>query len=860
ALSLRLPLRPSRHQRGNAVRERAGLATTTRLAKSKDTNKKGNYQAKARPGQQPKTELAPVPKYELSEVFSLDVECVAVGTTHLKSDRAPCSFALVDGYGTVVMQTLIQPSTPVFSYLTPFTGLRPGELNGSRAVSLERAIAELKAKLPRRAVLVGQEPEGDFGWMQLTQGVDFRETLNLAEVLRSFIQVHVRVFTNSQGMVFSLRHQARVLLGKDASKGVHDPSWDAKVSVELYRKASESNVGFEASEKELAALRDKLTSKVLASEAQPGTRVRLSGCNTIGAVFVSNLAAPFSAKERQAILENQYGIPSELSCGKGVFGKGMMAKGFMGGFAAKGMDKGKGKGKMGKGHTLPRQRVTDDPVTGEVVEWKGKYGWVMPSAPIEHEKASKHEGKIFVSKSDLVGVEELTVGSLCQFHVFTDASGLGAEECTAAGPSWLSGLAGISDSGFFGKHGWVDNSKPPGHTSQADALGLSKTLYNLRTLTYFFWSPNLIWFAITLLWYVCFPYDIQAAGSWSPGWVLKRLAANTALALAYYGFFFWSLYIRGFSKRKYRAGCYPTAGNMAHNLWYWSLGVLQWSLSECAMMHLWATGKVAYVSDLELLMSPRQMLLLAFWILAVPQWRDLHFYAAHRFSHIRAFYKYVHSLHHRNMDPEPFSGIQWSTSSTFPTLVPTLYMANSPLIYMWIFLHLALAPGAGHSGCFVAVGAVKTTKISLLTDQLTGTFREKLGSSEVYTGAYKYKKEKKVWSAGSYLGLQTGDHLIYTLFCLFTTCVLVWAAVSNPLSEAPDSSVLGVPLATCVASLVAYGPVAFAMLLCAFYDKMSWRWPFHKDRVVGSFGFFVLAGWLACLLPTYHFVHLLVEL
>ncbi|CAE8705844.1 unnamed protein product, partial [Polarella glacialis] len=135
------------------------------------------------------------------------------------------------------------------------TQLSPGELNGSRAVSLERAIAELKAKLPRRAVLVGQEPEGDFGWMQLTQGVDFRETLNLAEVLRSFIQVHIRVFTNSQGMVFSLRHQARVLLGKDASKGVHDPSWDAKVSVELYRKASE------ASEKELAALRDKLTSK-----------------------------------------------------------------------------------------------------------------------------------------------------------------------------------------------------------------------------------------------------------------------------------------------------------------------------------------------------------------------------------------------------------------------------------------------------------------------------------------------------------------------------------------------------------------------------------------------------------------------
>ncbi|CAE8604524.1 unnamed protein product [Polarella glacialis] len=105
-----------------------------------------------------------------------------------------------------------------------------------------------------------------------------------------------------------------------------------------------------------------------------------------------------------------------------------MAKGgFMGGFDAKG--KGKGKGKMGKGHTLPRTRLTDSPMTGQVIEWKGKYGWVMPTVPIEHEKATKHDGKIFISMSDLVGVEELTEGSLCQFHVFEDASGLGAEEC-----------------------------------------------------------------------------------------------------------------------------------------------------------------------------------------------------------------------------------------------------------------------------------------------------------------------------------------------------------------------------------------------------------------------------------------------
>ena len=53
----------------------------------------------------------------------------------------------------------------------------------------------------------------------------------------------------------------------------------------------------------------------------------------------------------------------------------------------------------------------------------------------------------------------------------------------------------------------------------------------------------------------------------------------------------------------------------------------------------------------------RKMLLNALVLLAIPIWRDVHFYSAHRFIHIRAIYRLVHSLHHRNTDPEPFSGM-----------------------------------------------------------------------------------------------------------------------------------------------------------------------------------------------------------
>ena len=43
-------------------------------------------------------------------------------------------------------------------------------------------------------------------------------------------------------------------------------------------------------------------------------------------------------------------------------------------------------------------------------------------------------------------------------------------------------------------------------------------------------------------------------------------------------------------------------------------------------------------------------------LVLIPLWRDVHFYFAHRLLHFGPLYQQVHSLHHRNTDPEPFSG------------------------------------------------------------------------------------------------------------------------------------------------------------------------------------------------------------
>lgn len=97
----------------------------------------------------------------------------------------------------------------------------------------------------------------------------------------------------------------------------------------------------------------------------------------------------------------------------------------------KGKDKGGGKGKRPTGPYLERTRLTDQLVTGEVTEWKGKFGWIKPHKSVDHPKAGAHKGKLYVHKVDLEWwVKSLTVGSFCRFHVYSDANSLGAEECT----------------------------------------------------------------------------------------------------------------------------------------------------------------------------------------------------------------------------------------------------------------------------------------------------------------------------------------------------------------------------------------------------------------------------------------------
>lgn len=107
----------------------------------------------------------------------------------------------------------------------------------------------------------------------------------------------------------------------------------------------------------------------------------------------------------------------------------MMTMMLAGGFDAGGGGRGAGGKKKKSTEAGERKRVSTAKVSGTVEEWKGKFGWIKPAAPFEHEKAKQNRGKIYLSMKDVPSGKEMKAGTSISFHVYADNSGLGAEDC-----------------------------------------------------------------------------------------------------------------------------------------------------------------------------------------------------------------------------------------------------------------------------------------------------------------------------------------------------------------------------------------------------------------------------------------------
>jgi len=179
----------------------------------------------------------------------------------------------------------------------------------------------------------------------------------------------------------------------------------------------------------------------------------------------------------------------------------------------------------------------------------------------------------------------------------------------------------------------------------------------------------------------------------APGWILALLGRNLAMMLVIAGgvhLYFYTFRRQG-EKRKFdkrematNSAVFKFKDQVLDNMYYSLVyGVTFWTAFECLFLWLYANGHLTVLSWNE-----HPVLFVAI-IFLIPVWHSFHFYWLHRFLlHWKPMYKAVHSLHHRNINVGPWSGMSMHPIESFAYLTSVLIHLVVPSGPLHVIYHL----------------------------------------------------------------------------------------------------------------------------------------------------------------------------
>jgi sterol desaturase/sphingolipid hydroxylase (fatty acid hydroxylase superfamily) len=155
--------------------------------------------------------------------------------------------------------------------------------------------------------------------------------------------------------------------------------------------------------------------------------------------------------------------------------------------------------------------------------------------------------------------------------------------------------------------------------------------------------------------------SLEQAQSFAIGWIAQVWAVNLGLMIAVAGGLHWYFYMAGaqgarlkFEKRPLaKSNRLWTFSDQVHDNMFWTLGSGVAQLTAFQVVILWAMAN-GYAPAITIADHP---IWFFFALLLLPIWSAFHFYWVHRLLHVPFLYRYVHSLHHRNVNVGPWSGM-----------------------------------------------------------------------------------------------------------------------------------------------------------------------------------------------------------
>lgn len=207
----------------------------------------------------------------------------------------------------------------------------------------------------------------------------------------------------------------------------------------------------------------------------------------------------------------------------------------------------------------------------------------------------------------------------------------------------------------------------------------------------------------TLIWWYLIP-DMETMKTFQFGWIAQVYLVNLVALAVWTSLWYARFYIQRAQDTEYKYNkrwpknteTFMFGSQLLDNM-FWTLvsGVTIWTAYLVVTLWAMANGWLPYLDIGE---HPYYFALFMFMI---GLFREFHFYTVHRILHIGPLYKWFHSIHHKNSNPTPWSGM------AMHPVEHVLYMSgvlihwiipSNPLLVIYHLQHLAFLPAPDHSG------------------------------------------------------------------------------------------------------------------------------------------------------------------
>ena len=233
----------------------------------------------------------------------------------------------------------------------------------------------------------------------------------------------------------------------------------------------------------------------------------------------------------------------------------------------------------------------------------------------------------------------------------------------------------------------------------------------VKILKWIFGFPGLLWpfntfiFVFAFLTVAYVQPAIANCKNLEVGWIGLMLLRNLVIMLVFYGgmhLYYYRFRLAG-KERKYNPSFQE---EIKRQFWFGKqpldnilrsliFGLPIWTAYEVWYVWLAANGRVPYLRFQD---NPVGYVALFFLILLV---REIHFYFIHRLIHWGPLFKYVHSIHHLNPNPGPWSGLAMHPLEHilyFSGVLIHFFIPSNPVHFFFHIQHLAIGPVTGHLG------------------------------------------------------------------------------------------------------------------------------------------------------------------